>query len=163
VPFSQVLDVARWIRDELATLGASGFPKTSGADGAHIYIPLPPGTPYETGLLFCQIVASVVSQKHPKQATVERSVKLRGRRVYVDYLQNIPGKTLATAYSARASEYAGVSAPLTWQEIDEGVDRETFTIASMPERLKAAGDLWAAFRSSKGVDLERATRYGKKR
>jgi bifunctional non-homologous end joining protein LigD len=83
--------------------------------------------------------------------------------VYVDYLQNIPGKTLATAYSARASEYAGVSAPLTWQEIDESVDRETFTIASMPGRFTAAGDLWAAFRSSKGVDLERATRYGKKR
>jgi len=163
VPFTQVLEVARWIRDELAALGASGFPKTSGADGAHIYIPLPPGTPYETGLLFCQIVASVVSQKHPKQATVERSVKLRGRRVYVDYLQNIPGKTLATAYSARASEYAGVSTPLTWQEIDEGVDREAFTIVSMPGRFKAAGDLWAAFRSSKGVDLERATRYGKKR
>ena len=163
VPFTQVIEVARWIRDELATLGARGFPKTSGADGAHIYIPLPPGTPYETGLLFCQIVASVVSQKHPKQATVERTVKLRGRRVYVDYLQNIPGKTLATAYSARASEYAGVSAPLTWEEIDEGVEREAFTIVSMPERFKAAGDLWAAFRSSKGVDLERATRYGKKR
>jgi bifunctional non-homologous end joining protein LigD len=163
VPFTQVLEVARWIRDELAALGADGFPKTSGADGAHIYIPLPPATPYETGLLFCQIVASVVSQKHSKQATIERSVKLRGRRVYIDYLQNIPGKTLATAFSARASEYAGVSAPLTWQEIDEGVDREAFTIVSMPGRLKAARDLWAAFRSSKGVDLERATRYGKKR
>ncbi len=163
VPFTKVLEVARWIRDELAALGADGFPKTSGADGAHIYIPLPPGTPYETGLIFCQIVASVVAQKQAKQATVERSVKLRGRRVYIDYLQNIPGKTLATAFSARASEYAGVSAPLTWQEIDDGIDREAFTIVSMPGRLKTAGDLWAAFRSSKGVDLERATRYGKKR
>lgn len=163
VPFTQVLEVARWIRDELATLGADGFPKTSGADGAHIYIPLPPGTPYETGLLFCQIVATVVSQKHPKQATVERAVKRRGRCVYVDYLQNIPGKTLATAYSARASEYAGVSTPLTWREVDEGVTRESFTIETMPARLREAGDLWKAFRSSKGVDLQRATRYGKRR
>jgi bifunctional non-homologous end joining protein LigD len=153
--------VARWIRDELATLGAGGFPKTSGADGAHIYIPLPPGTPYETGLLFCQIVASVVSQKHPKQATVERTVKLRGRRVYIDYLQNIPGKTLATAYIARASAPA-VSHALTWREVDEGVDRKRSRSCRCRD-VKEAGDLWAAFRSSKGVHLERATRYGKKR
>ena len=163
VTFAQVLDVARWIRDELAALGAVGFPKTSGADGAHIYIPLPPETPYDAGLLLCQIVATVVSQKHPKQATVERSVKLRGRRVYVDFLQNIPGKTLATAYSARASEYAGVSAPLTWKEVDEGVERESFTIRTMAGRFRAAGDLWEAFRASKGVDLERAARRGTRR
>jgi bifunctional non-homologous end joining protein LigD len=163
VTFAQVLDVARWIRDELAALGAVGYPKTSGADGAHIYVPLPPDTPYDAGLLLCQIVATVVSQKHPRQATVERSVKLRGRRVYVDYLQNIPGKTLATAYSARASEYAGVSAPLTWKEVDEGVERESFTIKTMAARFRAAGDVWAAFRSSKGVNLERAARRGTRR
>ena len=107
VPFARVLDVARWIHDELEHLGTVGFPKTSGADGLHIYIPLPPGIPYEAGLLFCQIVATVVAQKHPQVATVERHVKARGPRVYVDYLQNILGKTLATAYSARASDYAG--------------------------------------------------------
>ena len=64
VPFARVLDVARWIRDELQLLGATGVPKTSGADGMHIYIPMPPETPYEAGLLFCQIVATVVAQKH---------------------------------------------------------------------------------------------------
>jgi bifunctional non-homologous end joining protein LigD len=83
--------------------------------------------------------------------------------VYVDFLQNIPGKTLATAYSARASEYAGVSTPLTWREVDEGVARESFTIETMPARLREAGDVWKAFRSSKGADLQRATGYGKKR
>jgi len=87
-------------------------------------------------------------------------VKNRDKHVYVDYLQNIPGKTLATAYSARASEYAGVSTPLTWPEVDEGVDREAFTIRTAPERLKRVGDLWAGLRKSKGVDLSRATRYG---
>ena len=162
VSFAQVLDVAKWIRDELLPLGAAGFPKTSGADGAHIYIPLPPGTPYEAGLLFCQIVATVVAQKHPKQATTERSVKACGKTVYVDYLQNIPGKTLATAYSARASQYAGVSTPLTWKEVDAGVEREAFTIETMPARLREVGDLWAAFRRAKGVDLSRAARYGKR-
>ena len=162
VPFARVLDVARWIRDELQLLGATGAPKTSGADGMHIYIPMPPETPYEAGLLLCQIVATVVAQKHPKHATVDRAVRNRGARVYVDYLQNILGKTLATAYSARASEYAGVSAPLSWDEVDAGVRREDFTIQSMPARLRRVGDLWASLRKAKGVDLSRVARYAER-
>jgi bifunctional non-homologous end joining protein LigD len=86
-------------------------------------------------------------------ATVERSVRARGQRVYVDYLQNIEGKTLASAYSARASDYAGVSTPLTWQEVDAGVRREDFTIVTMPERLKTVGDLWEGVRTARGADL----------
>ena len=158
-PFAQVLDVARWVRDELDAIGAVGVPKTSGASGLHVYIPLPAGTPYDAGLLFCQIVATVVAQKHPKIATIERAVRARGARVYVDYMQNVLGKTLATAYSARASEYAGVSAPLTWNEIDAGIDREDFTITTMSRRLKDVGDLWKPLRTSKGVDLSRVERY----
>jgi bifunctional non-homologous end joining protein LigD len=159
VPFARVLDVARWIRDELDSLGTLGVPKTSGSDGLHIYVPLPPGTPYDAGMLFCQIVATVVVQKHPKIATIERAVKARGKTVYIDCLQNILGKTLATAYSARASEWAGVSTPLEWAEIDTGVDRRDFTIETVPERLKQVGDLWAALRKAKGARLDRVTRY----
>ncbi len=159
VPFARVLDVARWIRDELESIGAAGYPKTSGADGLHIYIPLPPGTPYDAGLLFCQIVATVVAQRHPKIATVERAVRSRGHRIYVDYLQNIAGKTLACAYSARASEYAGVSTPLTWREVDGRIKREDFTIETVPARLADAGDLWEPLRMSKGIDLSRVARY----
>ena len=159
IPFARVLDVARWIRDELQLLGATGVPKTSGADGIHIYIPMPPETPYEAGLLLCQIVATVVAQKHPKHATIDRAVRNRGTRVYVDYLQNILGKTLATAYSARASEYAGVSAPLSWEEVDAGVRREDFTIQSMPARIGRVGDLWATLRKAKGANLSRVARY----
>jgi bifunctional non-homologous end joining protein LigD len=159
VNFSQVLDVARWVHDELQALGGTGVPKTSGSRGLHIYLPLPPKTPYEAGLLLCQIIATVVADKHPKHATIERSVRARGRRVYVDYLQNIMGKTLASAYSARASEYAGVSTPLTWDEIEQGVGREEFTITTTPARFKEVGDLWAALRQSKGIDLNRVLRY----
>jgi bifunctional non-homologous end joining protein LigD len=158
-PFERVLDVARWIHEELDALGVVGVPKTSGADGLHVYIPMPPETPYEAGQIFCQIVATVVAGKHPRHATVERAVKARGSRVYVDFLQNILGKTLATAYSARASEYAGVSTPLTWQEIDDGVRREDFTIRTVPARLKAVGDLWARLRQAKGIDLSKVQRY----
>ena len=159
VPFAQVLDTARWVRDELETLGLRGFPKTSGADGLHIYIPLDPGTPYQAGMLFCQIVATVVAQKHPKVATVERQVRARGRTVYIDYLQNIEGKTLACAYSARGSDYAGASTPLTWAEIDDGLDRRNFTIRTLPARLEEVGDLWADLRTAKGADLLTVERY----
>jgi bifunctional non-homologous end joining protein LigD len=159
VPYARVLDVARWIRDELDALKAFGVPKTSGSEGLHIYIPLPAGTPYDAGLLFCQIVATVVVQKHPTIATIERSVKARGKRVYIDCLQNILGKTLATAYSARASDWAGVSTPLTWAEVDAGVDPRGFTIETVPARLERVGDLWAALRKSRGVNLESVTRY----
>jgi bifunctional non-homologous end joining protein LigD len=162
VPFSKVLDVARWIRDELDALGAVGVPKTSGASGLHVYLPLPPSTPYDAGLLLCHIIATVVAQKHSRVATIERSVKARGKRVYIDFMQNALGKTLATAYSARASEYAGVSAPLSWKEIDAGVRREDYTIETMPDRLKEVGDVWGELRRAKGIDLSRVTRYARR-
>jgi bifunctional non-homologous end joining protein LigD len=153
VTFAQVLDVARWTRDELLRYGVPNVPKTSGATGLHIYVPLPPKTSYETGRLFCQILATMVASKHPKMATVTRSVHDRGRKVYVDCLQNIRGKTLATAYSARASDFGGASAPLTWKEVDDGVDPREFTILTLPQRVHHVGDLWGAVRASPGMDL----------
>jgi bifunctional non-homologous end joining protein LigD len=155
VSFDRVLQVARWIRDELARLGVTGVPKTSGADGLHIYIPLAAGTSYEAGALFAQIVATLVAEKHPKEATIERALKARGARVYVDYLQNAVGKTLASAYSVRASSYAGVSTPLSWEEVDRGVRREDFTLMTMPERVRSVGDLWAPTRTARGANLSR--------
>ena len=163
-PFSQVLDVARWVHDELESLGVPGVPKTSGSSGLHIYVPLPPGTSYQSGQLFCQIVATVVATKHPKAATVERTVRARPRgTVYVDFLQNILGKTLATAYSARASEFAGVSTPLTWEEVHAGVDPTDFTITTAPARFREVGDLWARLRTTKPAKLESVFRKYKKR
>jgi bifunctional non-homologous end joining protein LigD len=154
-PFSRVLDVARWVRDELASLKVSGVPKTSGSSGMHIYIPMPPGTSYESGMLFCQIVATVIAARHPKVATVERTVRARPRgTVYVDFLQNILGKTLATAYSARASDFAGVSTPLTWDELDEAIDPRAYTITTAPARFERVGDLWARLRTSRPANLE---------
>ena len=161
VTFATVLEVARWVRDELAVLGAESYPKTSGSEGLHIFLPMPPHTPYEAGMIFCQIVATMVALKHPRQATVERAVRARpAGTVYVDYLQNIEGKTLACAYSARGSDHAGASTPLTWKEIDDGVDRRDFTIATLPGRLARVGDLWAGLRTSKGIDLHAVERYG---
>ncbi|MEW5982910.1 MAG: DNA ligase D [Acidobacteriota bacterium] len=159
VSFRQVLDVARWLRDELGRLGIAGAAKTSGASGLHLFVKLPPSLPYQAGQIFAQIVATMVAQRHPSQATVERAVGARGRTVYVDYLQNIRGKTLACAYSARASEFAGVSAPLTWREVDDGVDPRDFTIESMPSRLRTAGDVWAEGLRGAPADLGAVLRY----
>ncbi len=152
--FSDILDVARWVQDELDRVKVTGFPKTSGSEGLHIFIPLPPGTPYDAGMLFCQIIATMVATKHPKVATVERTVKRRkDKTIYVDYLQNIQGKTLACAYSARASAFAGVSTPLTWKEVHDAPAPQDFTIDTIARRLDAVGDLWAKLRAHKGADL----------
>jgi bifunctional non-homologous end joining protein LigD len=163
--FAKVLDVARWVRDELESLGVPGFPKTSGSSGLHVHIPLPPHTAYESGMLFCQIVATIVASRHPKVATVERGVARRPRgTVYVDFLQNILGKTLATAYSARASEFAGVSTPLTWKEVDGKLDPRDFTIRTAPERFRKVGDLWQRLRTTKPANMEAVfKKYAKQR
>ena len=105
-------------------------------------------------MLFCQIVGEIVAKRHPKEATVERAVSRRDRTsVYVDCLQNIEGKTLACAYSARASNYGGASAPLTWAEVDAGVDPKAFTIRTLAARVRDVDDLWEGLRTSPGIDL----------
>jgi bifunctional non-homologous end joining protein LigD len=152
--FDQILDVAHWVEEELDRVKVQGFPKTSGSEGLHIYIPLPKGTPYEAGMLFCQIIATMVAAKYPKVATVERMVRKRkDGTVYVDYLQNIEGKTLACAYSARGSAFAGVSTPLTWKEVHQRPTPQDFTIDTIHARVKKVGDLWAKMRTHKGTDL----------
>ena len=152
--FTQILEVARWVHEVLERAGVTGFPKTSGSEGLHIFVPLQPGTPYQAGMLFCQIVATMVATAHPAVATVERTVsKRKPGTIYVDYLQNIEGKTLACAYSARASRFAGVSTPLTWAEVHGDVRPEQFTIATVLDRISEVGDLWAGTRNNEGADL----------
>ncbi len=154
VPFAQVCDVARWVHEALVMLDVPAALKTSGSSGLHIYIPLAAGTSYESGQLLCQIVATAVASQHPKVATVERDRRRSaGRTVYVDYLQNIEGKTLACAYSARASQFAGVSTPLRWQELDEDVRPEDFTLDTVLPRFEDVGDLWNPVLQGPPVDL----------
>jgi len=142
-PFSRVVEVARWAKEVMDDLGLNGALKTSGSSGLHIYIPLPPDTPNEAATLVAQIVATRVAEAHPKIATIERFVKQRGAtQVYVDYLQNIIGKTVAGAYSARANPHAMVSTPLGWDELTDDLDPREFTIETAPERFAKLGDIW---------------------
>ena len=143
-PFKRVVEVARWCKEVMDDLGLSGGIKTSGSSGLHIYLPLPPNTPNEAATLVAQIVATRVSEAHPKIATIERWVKQRGAAtVYVDYLQNIIGKTVAGAYSARANPDAMVSTPIEWDELTDDLDPRKFTIETAPARFAEVGDIWA--------------------
>ena len=141
--FRRVVDVALWVGEELERLGLHGIPKTSGASGIHIVLPLASGTPNETARLLAELVATRVAERHPKETTVTRWVQSRPTAaVYVDYLQNIRGKTVASVYSARATPDATVSAPLRWEELTPDLDPRAFTIETMSARLRDVGDLW---------------------
>jgi bifunctional non-homologous end joining protein LigD len=144
-PFARVVEVALRVKAELDSLGLQGALKTSGATGLHVYLPLPAGTSGEAALLVAQIVATRVAAALPKAATVERAVKARpASSVYVDYLQNILGKTVAGAYAVRARPGATVSTPLAWEELDDALDPTAFTIESVPARVAKLGDIWRA-------------------
>ena len=141
--FERVVDVALWVNETLDALGLHGVVKTSGSTGLHIYVPLPPRTPTQAATIVAEIIARRVATAHPKEATVERSVKARpASSVYVDYLQNILGKTVAGPYSARARPGATVSMPLDWSEVTHDLDPREFTIVTAPARLEKVGDLW---------------------
>ena len=141
--FRRVVDVALWVGEELDRLGLHGVPKTSGASGIHIVLPLVANMTNETARLLAELVATRVAERHPQQTTVTRWVQSRPTSaVYVDFLQNIRGKTVAGVYSARAMPDAAVSAPLRWNELTPDLDPRAFTIETMGARLREVGDLW---------------------
>jgi bifunctional non-homologous end joining protein LigD len=142
--FGRVIQVALLVKETLDRLGLHAALKTSGSTGIHIYLPLPPKTPNEAATLVAQIVATEVAKANPKVATIQRFVKTRAATaVYVDFLQNIIGKTVAAAFSARANADALVSTPLQWEEVTDDLDPRDFTIETAPARFAAAGDIWA--------------------
>jgi bifunctional non-homologous end joining protein LigD len=146
VPFEQVVQVALHCRDVLEELSIPHGLKTSGSSGLHVYIPMRPKTTYESGRLFCEMVGTLIAHRIPQLATVTRTVDQRGRTVYIDYLQNLHGKTLASVYSARASEFAGVSTPIEWSELEHGIRPQDCTLRTLLRKLAGNGDRWATFR-----------------
>jgi bifunctional non-homologous end joining protein LigD len=142
--FARVVQVARWVKEAIDGFGLHAAIKTSGSKGLHIYLPLPPRTPNQAATLVAQMVATKVAGAHPKESTIERSVKARGAAtVYVDYLQNIQGKTVAGPYCVRAKPGATVSTPLKWSELTDDLDPRDFHIANAAERFEKIGDIWS--------------------
>jgi bifunctional non-homologous end joining protein LigD len=141
--FARVVQAARWAKDVIGGFGLHAAIKTSGSTGLHIYLPLPPNTPNDAATLVAQMIATKVADAHPKEATIERSVKARGAAtVYVDYLQNIQGKTVAGPYCVRAKPGATVSTPLKWTELTDDLDTHEFHLGNAAERFEKIGDIW---------------------
>jgi len=142
--FDRVVEVATWVKAELDRLGLRAALKTSGSTGLHIFLPLPARTSNEAALLIAQLVATRVASAHPREATVERTVSARPKAtVYVDYLQNVLGKSVAAAYAVRARPGATVSTPLEWDELTSKLDPRDFTIGTVGERFARVGDIWS--------------------
>jgi bifunctional non-homologous end joining protein LigD len=141
--FRKVVQTARWAKEVIDGFGLHAAIKTSGSTGLHIYLPLPPKTPNEAATLVAQMIATKVAELHPREATIERFVKARGAAtVYVDYLQNIQGKTVAGPYCLRAKPGATVSAPLKWSELNDSLDPRAFHLGNAAERFEIVGDVW---------------------
>lgn len=144
VDFKAVIEAARVVKWVLDRLGLSGYPKTSGATGLQIYIPLEPRYTYEQVRDMVEFICRLVHREIPEITTMERKVARRGATVYLDYLQNLWGKTINAPYTVRPVEYAGVSTPLGWDEVESGHIRpENFTISNIFDRIKAKGDVFA--------------------
>jgi bifunctional non-homologous end joining protein LigD len=142
-PFLNVLEVALSMRDALKDLKLTGYPKTSGSSGVHVYVPLRPRYEYEEVAEFSEQVSTRVAESLPRIATVERRIAERKKdQVYVDWQQNARGKSAASVYTVRAKAGASVSTPVTWREIARGFAIKDFTIKTVPRRIKRKGDLW---------------------
>jgi len=140
--WEQVAAVARLVEVALGRLGLAGQPKTSGATGLHVYVPLAAEYPYDRVRRFVEAVGRAIVGAAPALATMEWEIPRREGRVFIDHNQNVAGKTIASVYSVRPRPGAPVSTPLLWEEV-EGAVPAAFTVATIWDRLARFGDLFA--------------------
>jgi bifunctional non-homologous end joining protein LigD len=152
--FDRVREVALRVRDILGALKMPTYAKTTGSKGIHVYIPIVRGPRQKEVWTFAKAIAIELEHRHPKIITAEyRKVKRPHGRVLVDYNQNAWGRTLASIYSLRPTPFAGASAPVTWEEIEEGIRIDDFRYDNIRERLAEVGDLWKPVLGKKRFDL----------
>lgn len=137
----RIMEAAAIVGSVLRSLGISSVPKTSGATGVQIIVPIPEGMTFDELRTIGQFVAQYVTEMHPKLFTIERLKKNRGDNIYFDYLQHYSGRTLAAPYTPRARPLATVSTPLTWEEVSQNVSPSDFHLLNIVERLQEKGDL----------------------
>jgi bifunctional non-homologous end joining protein LigD len=142
--FAKVCETALRVREALETIKAHSFAKTTGSRGIHIYVPVKRGPKQKEVWTFAKQFAQDMASRYPKLITAEYRVAKRPKgRVLVDYNQNAWGRTLASVYSVRPKPKATVSAPVTWEELEDGIETEDFRLDNMPQRVTKVGDLWA--------------------
>lgn len=153
VSFEHVIDVAQTVRQVTEEWKIPAYPKTSGKTGIHIFIPTGAMYSYEQVKNLAHLIALEVHSRQPAITSVERMPEKRHRKIYLDFLQNREGQTLAAPYSARPTPDANVSMPLHWNEVKKGLKPSDFTIANAIKRIKREGDLWKPI-LGKGIDLK---------
>jgi len=140
--FKEVVQTALTVKKVMDEFETDCYCKTSGATGLHVYIPLGAKYHYTTVRLFAELIAREVHQRLPEITSLERSIKKRKNKIYVDYLQNRKGQTLAAPYCVRPNLGGTVSTPLEWDEVNNDLSPSQFTIFNVMERFTQKGDLW---------------------
>ncbi|WP_119792343.1 DNA ligase D [Flavobacterium anhuiense] len=152
--FKQVVQTALVVKEVLDELETQCLCKTSGASGLHIYIPLGAKYDYDSIKILGELIAKEVQSRLPDITSIERSIKKRKNKLYIDFLQNRRGQTLAAPYSVRPKPGATVSTPLEWSEVNEKLHPSQFTIKNVLKRFEKKGDLWTPV-LSKGADIKK--------
>ncbi|HYE56014.1 MAG TPA: DNA ligase D [Chitinophagaceae bacterium] len=153
--FEQVIETALVVKEVLDRVKVPSYCKTSGSSGLHVYIPLGAKYTYDQVKDFGNLIAMMVTEELPDTTTLVRSLSKRADdKIYVDYLQNRRGQTLASAYSLRPKPGATVSTPLEWKEVKPGLHPSQFHIHNIMERVKKKGDLFREV-LGKGIDLNK--------
>lgn len=146
--FEDVVNTALQLKNLLDYLELRSYIKTSGASGLHIYVPILNNYSYKQVRSIAANIAKVICASLPHTATIERSVKKRGAKVYIDYMQNFQGKTICAPYSIRPRDTAPVSMPIKWDELFS-IKANTFNIKNAFQRLEQFDDIFAAVLSDK--------------
>jgi bifunctional non-homologous end joining protein LigD len=154
-PFAHVVQVARALKKILDDLELPSYPKTSGATGLHVLLPMGQRYTHEEVRTFARLLATMVVETLPEISTVVRSIKGRGGKVYVDFGQNGHGNTIVAPYSVRPLPGAPASCPLRWDEVNARLDPARFTIRTIPERFEEMDDPLAPV-LGKGIDMAKA-------
>jgi bifunctional non-homologous end joining protein LigD len=158
--FDQVIEAANVVKEVLDGIDVPSFCKTSGSTGMHIYIPLNAKYDYDQSQLFAKIIVNIVHKQLPKFTSLERMIANRKGKMYLDFLQNRPGATIAGPYSLRPKLGATVSMPLHWEEVKKGLKMTDFHIGNAVDRARAEGDLFKGV-LGKGIDLEKTIEKAK--
>ena len=150
--FEEVIQTALMVRTVLDKFEITSYCKTSGASGIHVYVPLSGLYDYDSVKIFANLVAREVQINLPEITTLERSIKKRNFKIYIDYLQNRAGQTIAAPYSLRPVKGATISTPLEWDEVHLKMRPSNFTVKNALKRFNTVGDIWKPVLGP-GIDL----------
>jgi bifunctional non-homologous end joining protein LigD len=154
--YDQIVEAARLVKQKLDLIGLQGYPKTTGGDGMHVYVPVESGYSYEQTRNFAQILSHLVVAERPDLFTTPRNVAARQKgKVYFDWMQNAEGKTISAPYVLRAYPGAPVATPLSWDEVRPGLKPQQFHIGNVLRRFERVGDLFAGV-LKKPQEMEKA-------